>query len=225
MFSAVTRFCACLMLGGIAITSSFAQTQVRAHWEIRHYFLEEGKAKVEVFLDWDDGSMKKILVFFGNGSASSDPQTDRQWVVQYENAVYGYHFLRDKKGFRIVKKQLQDSDDREDDASSQEVAKGAAPNADFSFDEDQDLAAKTLYDRRLSLMKPRMHGDDVWALQRFLVENGYDEVGDIDGWFGPNTEKAVKHFQTDHHLNADGVVTRAVWDALSGQMTGDFYTD
>jgi peptidoglycan hydrolase-like protein with peptidoglycan-binding domain len=61
-----------------------------------------------------------------------------------------------------------------------------------------------------------MNGDDVWALQRFLFEQGYRAVGEIDGWFGPNTEKAVKSFQSSNHITTDGVVGQEVWEILSG---------
>ncbi|TFG59699.1 MAG: peptidoglycan-binding protein [Spirochaetales bacterium] len=61
-----------------------------------------------------------------------------------------------------------------------------------------------------------MDGDDVWALQRFLSEQGYTEVGEVDGWFGPNTEKAVKRFQNSRQLTEDGAVEQVLWDMLSG---------
>ena len=37
-----------------------------------------------------------------------------------------------------------------------------------------------------------------------------------DGIFGPHTEAAVLAYQRSHHLAATGVVTTAMWDALSG---------
>jgi hypothetical protein len=48
----------------------------------------------------------------------------------------------------------------------------------------------------LYLKEPRFHGEEVKTLQRFLLFMGFDIGPDgIDGWFGPDTEKAVLQFQ------------------------------
>ncbi|WP_169797149.1 peptidoglycan-binding domain-containing protein, partial [Janibacter anophelis] len=52
-------------------------------------------------------------------------------------------------------------------------------------------------------------GDSVKALQRTLGITA-------DGAFGSQTEKAVKQFQEDKELKADGVVSPNVWRALAG---------
>ncbi len=48
------------------------------------------------------------------------------------------------------------------------------------------------------------YGDQVKALQQYLVGMGYTNVKP-DGVYGPITEAAVKEFQTDNGLSADGV--------------------
>jgi putative chitinase len=59
------------------------------------------------------------------------------------------------------------------------------------------------------VMKEGMHGEDVRMLQANLARLGYkDGAGNTlhtDGKFGPGTEAALKSFQRDHHLAADGV--------------------
>lgn len=58
-------------------------------------------------------------------------------------------------------------------------------------------------------------GDDVVYVQETLMKLGYD-VGSYgaDGKFGAKTEAAVKQFQRDHGLNADGVVGPLTYEAL-----------
>lgn len=58
-------------------------------------------------------------------------------------------------------------------------------------------------------------GDAVIELQNKLVKLGYylGSCG-VDGDFGKDTEKAVKQFQEDRGLTADGVVGAKTWEAL-----------
>ena len=58
-------------------------------------------------------------------------------------------------------------------------------------------------------------GKDVTDAQTILYNLGYN-LGSygIDGDFGRATEAAVKEFQRDHGLNADGVVGPLTWDEL-----------
>ena len=61
-------------------------------------------------------------------------------------------------------------------------------------------------------------GNEVKQLQEALTALGYD-VGEPDGAFGPSTEEAVKQFQADSGLPADGVAgpqtLQAINDALA----------
>ena len=58
-------------------------------------------------------------------------------------------------------------------------------------------------------------GSDVLELQQTLNDLGY-ECGTPDGKFGSRTALAVKMFQTNHGLTADGVVGALTWAALHG---------
>ncbi len=55
---------------------------------------------------------------------------------------------------------------------------------------------------------PAMHGPDVLHLQGNLKVLGYDEVGELDGVFGPKTRDALVHFQNDYGIFTDGVCAR-----------------
>ena len=61
-----------------------------------------------------------------------------------------------------------------------------------------------------------MQGDDVRAAQQRLRDLGYAQVGEADGIFGPNTEAAVRAFQTLNDLAVDGVVGPRTWERLFG---------
>ena len=50
-------------------------------------------------------------------------------------------------------------------------------------------------------------------LQHSLKLSGY-EVGAIDGLYGPETDKAIKHFQLDQSVDPDGVLNKELIDKL-----------
>lgn len=56
----------------------------------------------------------------------------------------------------------------------------------------------------MSVLKKGSKGQEVQALQKSLVNLGYDI--DIDGDFGPKTHDAVVHLQTAFGYTVDGLV-------------------
>ena len=76
-----------------------------------------------------------------------------------------------------------------------------------------------LGDRNLSVTPGSlMRGDDVTTLQQRLTEMGFD-AGRIDGIYGPLTEAAVKEFQRQVGVLADGIVGVGTYKALI-RLTG-----
>jgi len=69
------------------------------------------------------------------------------------------------------------------------------------------------------LLKNGSKGEVVTYLQQLLDQLGCDPGG-VDGIFGPNTERAVKEFQTNQGLAADGVVGPKTWAALDNLTAG-----
>ena len=68
-------------------------------------------------------------------------------------------------------------------------------------------------------------GEYVTLAQTQLIQKGYDcgSYG-ADGKFGAATEAAVKAFQRDHGLTADGVIGQMTWAALDEVETSYKYT-
>ncbi|MEI8238166.1 MAG: peptidoglycan-binding protein [Actinomycetota bacterium] len=60
----------------------------------------------------------------------------------------------------------------------------------------------------------------VAKVQKALVPGGYLVAADVDGYFGPVTQAAVKKFQTDHSLPVTGIVNAATAKVLGVQRTG-----
>jgi peptidoglycan hydrolase-like protein with peptidoglycan-binding domain len=56
-------------------------------------------------------------------------------------------------------------------------------------------------------------GSAVRLAQRRLKDRSYNP-GPIDGWFGPKTERAVKQYQRDRDLDADGIIGPRTWARL-----------
>lgn len=62
-------------------------------------------------------------------------------------------------------------------------------------------------------------GPQVEFLQLALYRSGNDP-GTIDGIFGANTQQALKNFQSQNGLTADGIAGPRTWSSLTPYMTG-----
>ncbi len=67
--------------------------------------------------------------------------------------------------------------------------------------------------RTWALLKQGDHGDTVTALQYLLRAHGYGIAADSD--FGPQTDDAVRQFQTARNLAADGEVGNQTWPQIT----------
>lgn len=68
---------------------------------------------------------------------------------------------------------------------------------------------------KLPVLKQGSRGDSVMALQALLEGYGY-ECGGVDGSFGSNTRLALKEYQADCEMAADGSCGAKTWNALLG---------
>lgn len=74
-------------------------------------------------------------------------------------------------------------------------------------------------------LKRGSKGEYVTLLQTILHNKGYDlGLCGIDGDFGRATEKAVKQFQQDWGLTADGIVGAKTWEKLESSETPTLMT-
>ena len=74
------------------------------------------------------------------------------------------------------------------------------------------FAEKATQERILTVTSPRIYGDDVKFIQTKLIEMGFAEIGEIDGYYGPKTEKAVKDFQSIAGFNSNGIISKKEYD-------------
>lgn len=88
------------------------------------------------------------------------------------------------------------------------AALGVGSSGKGSDDEDEDEDEGEGYEQ----LSRGDEGDLVSVLQAALVAAGYEL--DIDGVFGGDTERAVRHFQGENELDVDGIVGDNTWAAL-----------
>lgn len=71
----------------------------------------------------------------------------------------------------------------------------------------------------MEILKPGKTGTNVKLLQLALMRAGFFN-GEIDGKFGPVTQKAVIDFQKANKLTPDGIVGKYTWSALIPYLKG-----
>lgn len=79
---------------------------------------------------------------------------------------------------------------------------------------DCDYTAGKTVALELPVLKKGAKGEHVRALQALLVGYGYKIT--VDGSFGAKTDNAVRCYQEDNDLAADGSVGRKTWSSLLG---------
>ncbi len=89
------------------------------------------------------------------------------------------------------------------------IPQSAAQTAPFAQGSQSGIVMLT----PLPLLKKGSKGGAVWAMQTLLSDRGYGTQG-VDSDFGINTESALKRFQTDFGLEADGECGCLSWEKL-----------
>ena len=91
-------------------------------------------------------------------------------------------------------------------------ARGAASVSSSDYSSGRSAVQTAVYKTPSGFELPSMD------IQKALKSAGYYQ-GAIDGRIGPGTKDAVKAFQKDHGLGADGVVGRQTWEKLQPYLT------
>ena len=122
-----------------------------------------------------------------------------------------------------VRKSWDDSKSQIGAYANLESAKSVCKSGYYVFDEKgnkvyplEDMKNSTSnISVELRMLRSGMGGKDVEAMQAILIAKGYScGTYGSDGDFGENTEKAVRNFQTDRKLSADGIVGEKTWAEL-----------
>lgn len=100
-----------------------------------------------------------------------------------------------------------------------EVAATATPEPESDAAPTQEPAIALTpvpFGRAIQVQQPVLQGEDISAVQRRLLALGYTQLGTADGLFGPQSEVAVRAFQTRNGLDVDGIVGPSTWERLFG---------
>lgn len=100
----------------------------------------------------------------------------------------------------------------------------AAPAYDSEPVKDPEPVQKPV-DENKPTIRRGSKGEYVTLAQTKLLNKGYD-LGKwgVDGSFGSATEAAVKNFQRDNGLTADGIIGKNTWAALEEETAVQLYT-
>ncbi|MDD6872816.1 MAG: peptidoglycan-binding protein, partial [Clostridiales bacterium] len=92
---------------------------------------------------------------------------------------------------------------------------GLPANETAPLSDHSQVPALASYTRFPQILRREDYLHDVLLVQKRLSELGYlDE--NYNGYYGKDTEKAVRAFQQDNGLQADGLCGQATWNALFG---------
>lgn len=97
----------------------------------------------------------------------------------------------------------------------------AIPKGLYTAEEIAEIR-ETAY-RPMGTLRKGSRGETVKKAQELLKSYGYN-CGTVDGIFGAKTFEAVKAFQYDHGLIADGIIGENTWSALLACENPHLYT-
>ena len=150
-----------------------------------------------VLYDWDD-----------NGKGDNTGRPDHVGVVEE----------CDGKEFVVIEGNYSNSVKRRTLEVNGKYLRGfIVPKFDAGSAAEAKPVPRELFSMQVEMLKKGCKGDAVKAMQILLAGNGCKcGSSGADGDFGPATESALKKFQGEKNLAADGICGPATWAALLG---------
>jgi len=143
------------------------------------------------------------LMVFTTGCASKK-QTNRQMnALQAQVGVLTDELIRLDESLQSTRSAIQEEENRRSEA----LAQVQAADTRLGSLREEESVIRGIYRTPSGFELPSI------SIQKALKSAGYYD-GALDGKIGPGTRKAIKAFQQDNGLTADGVVGRETWKKL-----------
>ena len=202
----------------------FASESVVFQWRFRKLIQDDLADTYDVFLYESANDEEHHLLTLprhlvpnvsGSGAYSKQGQeSDSDVFSWYAGGGIGLALFYTDEKLEVYKVYLEESE--EDDypfMESKPLAVIHVGNADRAIQKQAEYVDIPEFSRTLKVEKKHVFGDDVFYLQSMLV-NFFGQKIDIDGYFGKQTEAAVKKVQKKLGLPQTGVVTKEFWQLL-----------
>ena len=129
----------------------------------------------------------------------------RNWMANHPNTLLRRTVYRMDSFLRLIEQGAWDLD-------LPLTVRGVRIDEEVLGGEPVRVSAQEVEERMLLLRTPFMQGEDVKTLQQALKDAGIKV--DVDGVFGPGTQKAVIQYQKKKKMKADGIVGPATRASL-----------
>lgn len=165
-------------------------------------------AKISTPCECDCSSLMTVCAIAGGVSAleyTGNAPTTRTMQAKF-TATGAFEALTDSK-YLTTDKYLRRGD----------ILLKPSSHTAMALEDGAGAASTSTYNLTLRTLKKGCEGEDVAALQRLLIANGYDcgRCG-ADGDFGAATDAALTAYQEDHGLPPDGIAGKHTMTALLG---------
>lgn len=145
------------------------------------------------------------VMFIFSGCARSTKKDVR--ALQAQMGVVGDELYRLDQSLQETRSAIQAEQERKQQLQSQ---LGASTSRLSSLEQEEGVL-RSIYRTPSGFELPSAQ------IQQALKNAGYYQ-GPIDGKIGPGTREAIKKFQADQGLTADGIVGRKTWEKLKSYL-------